>query len=261
MKESLWRLYGGVYTFVSFQTTALMINRADDNIFRIIVYCRPKRQTIQLSRKPFFGRNVVTLRKQFSDVSLTVPLFQKLVQRGMENIQLGCFALWIRYFPYIVSIKVMPYLNPVFRIISDKIFFGTFEYLRWVPKDFRNLNCGRCLLSSGIPKGKSCLFRKMSIRRQKWPGLPGSCCRLLIPGNCARALLEVVNFIKYDMLGLRKLIPDEGFTANGIAQSLHFPSELTKVELHYVANWNFILVVKWYRFRFFQTFPFRFLVR
>ena len=28
------------------------------------------------------------------------------------------------------SLKVMPYLNPVFRIISDKIFFGTFEYLR-----------------------------------------------------------------------------------------------------------------------------------
>ena len=139
MKEYLWRLYGGLYTFVSTTrclSRPLYLNRADDNIFRIIVYCRPKRQTIQLSRKPFFGRNVVTLRKEFSDVSLTVPLFQKLVQRGMENIQLGCFALWIRYFPYIVSIKVMPYLNPIFRIISDKIFFGTLEYLRWVPNDF-----------------------------------------------------------------------------------------------------------------------------
>ena len=76
----------------------------------------------------------------------------------------------------------------------------------------------------------------MSIKHQKCPGLLGSCCRLLIPGNCARALLEVVNFVEYDILGLWKLIPDEGFTANGIAQSLNFPSELTKIELHYVAN-------------------------
>ena len=76
----------------------------------------------------------------------------------------------------------------------------------------------------------------MSIKHQKCPGLLGSCCRLLILGNCARALLEVVNFVEYDILGLWKLIPDEGFTANGIAQSLNFPSELTKIELHYVAN-------------------------
>ena len=53
--------------------------------------------------------------------------------------------------------------------------------------------------------------------------------RLLIPGNCAKALLEVVNFIKYDMLGSWKLIPDEGYTTNGIAQPLNFPRELTKI--------------------------------
>ena len=203
MKEYLWRLYGGLYTFVSTTrclSRPLYLNRADDNIFRIIVYCRPKRQTIQLSRKPFFGRNVVTLRKQFSDVSLTVPLFQKLVQRSMENIQFGCFALWIGYFPYIVSIKVMPYLNPIFRIISDKIFLARLNIFVEFRMTFLNLKCGRCLLSSGIPEGKSWLFRKMSIKHQKWPGLSGSCCRLLIPGNCARALFEVVNFIKYDIL-------------------------------------------------------------
>ena len=50
--------------------------------------------------------------------------------------------------------------------------------------------------------------------------------RLLKPGNCG--LLEVVNFIKYDMLGSWKLSPDESFTANGIAQPLNFPGELTK---------------------------------
>ena len=70
----------------------------------------------------------------------------------------------------------------------------------------------------------------------KTPKVSRSVRILLIPGNCARALLEVVNFVEYDMLGLWKLIPDEGFTANGIAQSLNFPSELTKIELHYVAN-------------------------
>ena len=52
--------------------------------------------------------------------------------------------------------------------------------------------------------------------------------RLLKPGICASGLLEVVNFIKYDMLGSWKLSLDESLTANGIAQPLNFPGELTK---------------------------------
>ena len=159
MKESLWRLYGGLYTFVSTTrclSRPLYLNRADDNIFRIIVYCRPKRQTIQLSRKPFFGRNVVTL--QFESHALS------------------------------------------FESSATKYFLAPLNIFVEFRMTFLNLKCGRCLLSSGIPEGKSWLFRKMSIKHQKWPGLSGSCCRLLIPGNCARALFEVVNFIKYEIL-------------------------------------------------------------
>ena len=76
----------------SFQTTVLK-NRADYNVFRIIVLCRPPRQTIQLRREPVIGRNFIMLQKQYRDISLIVPLFQKLAQRSKENIQFGFFAL------------------------------------------------------------------------------------------------------------------------------------------------------------------------
>ena len=161
------------------------------------------------------------------------------------------------------SLKVMPYLNPVFRIISDKIFFGTFEYLRWVPNDFPQPKVRSLFAFIRNTGGKIVTF---SEDVNKTPKVTWSVRIMLLPSHtrkmCQSAvwsyeLHQVWHFLWH---GLWKLITDEGFTANGVAQSLNFPCELTKVELHYVANWNFTLVVKWYQLSLFQTFSFRFLV-
>ena len=225
MKESLWRLYGGLYTFVSTTrclSRPLYLNRADDNIFRIIVYA-------DLKDKPF-------------------NLAESLSSEGMLSL---------------FSLKVMPYLNPVFRIISDKIFFGTFEYLRWVPNDFPQPKVRSLFAFIRNTGGKIVTF---SEDVNKTPKVTWSVRIMLSPSHTRKLCQSAVWSCELHQVwhslwhGLWKLITDEGFTANGIEQSLNFPCELTKVELHYVANWNFTLVVKWYRLSFFQTFPFRFLV-
>ena len=225
MKESLWRLYGGLYTFVSTTrclSRPLYLNRADDNIFRIIVYA-------DLKDKPF-------------------NLAESLSSEGMLSL---------------FSLKVMPYLNPVFRIISDKIFFGTLEYLRWVPNDFLQPKVRSLFAFIRNTGGKIVTF---SEDVNKTPKVTWSVRIMLSPSHTRKLCQSAVWSCELHQVwhslwhGLWKLITDEGFTANGIEQSLNFPCELTKVELHYVANWNFTLVVKWYRLSFFQTFPFRFLV-
>ena len=161
------------------------------------------------------------------------------------------------------SLKVMPYLDPVFRIISDKIFFGTFEYLRWVPNDFPQPKVRSLFAFIRNTGGKIVTF---SEDVNKTPKVTWSVRIMLSPSHTRKLCQSAVWNCELHQVwhslwhGLWKLITDEGFTANGIAQSLNFPCELTKVELHYVANWNFTLVVKWYQLSFFQTFSFRFLV-